>query len=147
VRRGFQPEDFAELHPGGKLGKKLRRVRDLMHPADRVPAVPPDAPIRDLIVEMSKGRLGMATIQQEGRLVGVVSDGDLRRLLERDADPLARMAGEIATKQPVTISPDRLASEGLRIMEERKITFLVVAEGAEVAGVLHLHDLWGLDLF
>lgn len=149
VRRGFRPEDFARLHPGGKLGKRLSRVSELMHAAAKVPSVPPEAPLRTLIVEMSRGRLGMAVVADDaGRMLGVVSDGDLRRLLERDADPLARSAADAMSRSPITIPPDRLASEGLRMMEDRKITFLVVtADGASVDGVLHLHDLWGLDLF
>ncbi len=149
VRRGFRPEDFAELHPGGKLGRRLAKVKDLMHTADKVPSVLPEAPLRTLIVEMSRGRLGMATIRDEGgALLGVVSDGDLRRLLERDADPLSRRAEDLMTRSPMTITPEKLAAEGLRVMESKKITFLVVLdEAGGVAGVLHLHDLWGLDLF
>jgi arabinose-5-phosphate isomerase len=148
LRKGFRAEDFAELHPGGKLGKRLAKVRDLMHAGDEIPVVAPSTPMTDVIYEMSSKKLGMTTVQVEGRLRGVISDGDLRRLLEREGGAaLGRNAGEAMNARPRTIHADELAAKALAILEERKITSLVVV-GAEdkVEGVLHLHDLWGVEL-
>jgi arabinose-5-phosphate isomerase len=148
LRKGFRAEDFAELHPGGKLGKRLAKVRDLMHAGDEIPVVAPSTPMTDVIFEMSSKKLGMTTVQVEGRLRGVISDGDLRRLLEREGGAaLGRNAGEAMNARPRTIHADELAAKALAILEERKITSLVVV-GAEdkVEGVLHLHDLWGVEL-
>lgn len=142
--RGFAVEDFAELHPGGRLGRRLARVRDLMHSGDAMPQVSRDTPMPDVIHEMSHKKLGMTTVVESGRLVGLISDGDLRRLLERDAaGALTRTAGEIMNARPVTIAAEAFAGEALERMEGRKITSLIVlgAEG-EAMGVLHLHDLW-----
>jgi arabinose-5-phosphate isomerase len=148
LRKGFRAEDFAELHPGGKLGKRLAKVRDLMHAGDEIPVVAPSTPMTDVIFEMSSKKLGMTTVQVEGRLRGVISDGDLRRLLEREGGAaLGRNAGEAMNARPRTIGAGELAAKALAILEERKITSLVVV-GAEdkVEGVLHLHDLWGVEL-
>ncbi len=149
VRKGFRPEDFAELHPGGKLGRRLLTVGDLMHGGDQVPRVGPDTHMKDVIYEMSRKGLGIATVQAaDGRLLGVITDGDLRRLMEADPDPLARSAGEVMHHGGVTISPRSLATAALRLLETRRITSLVVTEGQDrVVGVLHLHDLWGVGLF
>ncbi len=148
LRKGFRAEDFAELHPGGKLGKRLARVRELMHAGDAVPVVAPATPMTDVIYEMSSKKLGMATVQEAGRLKGVISDGDLRRLLEREGGAaLSRTAGEAMNAHPRTIAADELAATALAILEERKITSLVVVDAAgSVEGVLHLHDLWGVEL-
>jgi arabinose-5-phosphate isomerase len=148
LRKGFKAEDFAELHPGGKLGKRLAKVRDLMHSGDEVPVVTPATPMTDVIYEMSSKKLGLTTVQDEGRLCGVISDGDLRRLLEREGGAaLSRSAGEAMNAYPRTIAGDELAATALAILEERKITSLVVVNGAgSVEGVLHLHDLWGVEL-
>ena len=148
LRKGFRAEDFAELHPGGKLGKQLAKVRDLMHTGDAVPVVTPATPMTDVIYEMSSKKLGLTTVQDQGRLRGVISDGDLRRLLEREGGAaLSRTAGEAMNAHPRTIAASELAATALAILEERKITSLVVvdAEGT-VEGVLHLHDLWGVEL-
>ena len=148
LRKGFKAEDFAELHPGGKLGKRLAKVRDLMHAGDEVPVVAPATPMTDVIYEMSSKKLGITTVQEDGRLRGVISDGDLRRLLEREGGAaLSRSAGEAMNAHPRTIAAGELAATALAILEERKITSLVVVddEGA-VKGVLHLHDLWGVEL-
>ena len=148
LRKGFRAEDFAELHPGGKLGKRLAKVRDLMHTGDQVPVVAPTPLMTDVIYEMSSKKLGMATVQEQGRLRGVISDGDLRRLLEREGGAaLSRTAGEAMNANPRTIAASELAATALAILEERKITSLVVV-GADqtVEGVLHLHDLWGVEL-
>ena len=148
LRKGFRAEDFADLHPGGKLGKKLALVRDLMHSGDAVPVVTPATMMTDVIYEMSSKKLGMTTVQALGRLCGVISDGDLRRLLEREGGAaLSRMAGEAMNAHPRTIAASELAATALAILEERKITSLVVVGPDEtVEGVLHLHDLWGVEL-
>ncbi len=148
LRKGFRAEDFAELHPGGKLGKQLAKVRDLMHAGLDVPVVALSTPMTDVIYEMSSKKLGMTTVQEEGHLRGVISDGDLRRLLEREGGAaLSRTAGEAMNPRPRTILPSELAARALAIMEERKITSLVaVEEHGWVAGVVHLHDLWGVEL-
>jgi len=143
--RGFAVEDFAELHPGGRLGRRLARVGELMHTGEALPRVSRDTPMAQVIHEMSHKKLGMTTVLGEGnKLLGMISDGDLRRLLERDGgNALAHSAGEIMNAHPVTISPEAFAGEALALMETRKITSLiVVAPGGEALGVVHLHDLW-----
>jgi arabinose-5-phosphate isomerase len=148
LRKGFKTEDFAELHPGGKLGKQLAKVGDLMHTGSEVPVVGPTTPMMDVIFEMSSKKLGITTVQEKGILSGVISDGDLRRLLEREGGAaLGKAAGEAMNTSPRTIAAGELAAKALAILEERKITSLVVvdAEG-RVEGVVHLHDLWGVEL-
>ena len=148
VRKGFRAEDFAELHPGGKLGKQLAKVRDLMHSGDNVPVVTPATPMTDVIYEMSSKKLGLTTVQEGGHLRGVISDGDLRRLLEREGGAaLSKTAGEAMNAHPRTIHAEELAAKALSILEERKITSLVVVDAEQrVEGVVHLHDLWGVEL-
>jgi arabinose-5-phosphate isomerase len=148
LRKGFRAEDFAELHPGGKLGKQLARVRDLMHAGSDVPAVALATPMTDVIYEMSSKKLGITTVQEEGRLRGVISDGDLRRLLEREGGAaLSRPAADAMNPNPRTISADEFAATALAILEERKITSLVVVNAAgKVEGLVHLHDLWGVEM-
>ena len=148
LRKGFKAEDFAELHPGGKLGKQLAKVRDLMHAGEDIPAVTPATPMTDVIFEMSSKKLGMTTVQESGKLRGVISDGDLRRLLEREGGAaLSKTAGEAMNKNPRTIAASELAAKALAILEERKITSLVVVDAQDrVEGVVHLHDLWGVEL-
>jgi arabinose-5-phosphate isomerase len=148
LRKGFRPEDFAELHPGGKLGKRLAKVRDLMHTGEDVPVVAPATPMTDVIYEMSSKKLGMTTVQQDGKLCGVISDGDLRRLLEREGGAaLSKTAGEAMNPHPRTIASGELAAKALAILEERKITSLIVVDAKlKVEGVVHLHDLWGVEL-
>jgi len=147
--RGFTPEDFARLHPGGQLGKRLLRVDQLMHEGDKLPAVGLATPMRDAIYEMSRKGLGVtAVFDSEGRLAGVISDGDLRRLLEKDDAPLRRTAGECMKPGPRTISGDELAAAALKKMEDHRITSLfVTAADGRLRGIVHLHDLWGLELF
>lgn len=142
-RKGFQQENFANLHPGGKLGKKLMRVESLMHSGDLVPAVSADTTVADVIHEMSSKRLGMTcVITTDGQLSGIVTDGDLRRHLTTGTNMLERKATDVMTKDPVAISPKLLAVEALQQMETRKITSLVVVDGhRRVIGVVHLHDL------
>jgi arabinose-5-phosphate isomerase len=148
LRKGFRAEDFADLHPGGKLGLRLARVRDLMHAGDAVPVVSPSTPMTDVIYEMSSKKLGITTVQEQGQLRGVISDGDLRRLLEREGGAaLSRTAGEAMNANPRTIAAEEFAATALAILEERKITSLVVVDSNQtVEGVLHLHDLWGVEL-
>ncbi len=148
LRKGFRAEDFAELHPGGKLGKQLARVRELMHSGEDIPAVTPFTSMADVIFEMSSKKLGITTVQEDGRLRGVISDGDLRRLLEREGGAaLSKAAGEAMNPHPRTIAGDELAARALAILEERKITSLVVVDAdGKVEGIVHLHDLWGVEL-
>jgi len=147
-QKGFRAEDFADLHPGGKLGRKLARVRELMHVGDAVPRVGAATPMPAVIYEMSRKGLGMTTVTDGQILVGIMSDGDLRRLLEaKGPDALGMTAGVAMNGTPKTIGPDEFAAKALSMMEEKKITSLVVVEGGGVVtGVLHLHDLWGLEL-
>ncbi|WP_109485570.1 KpsF/GutQ family sugar-phosphate isomerase [Occallatibacter savannae] len=148
LRKGFKAEDFAELHPGGKLGKQLAKVRDLMHVGEHLPSVAPATRMSDVIFEMSSKKLGMTTVQENGKLLGVISDGDLRRLLEREGGAaLSKTAGEAMNANPRTIAAGELAARALAILEERKITSLVVTDATgRVEGVVHLHDLWGVEL-
>jgi arabinose-5-phosphate isomerase len=143
--RGFAAEDFAELHPGGRLGRRLARVRERMHSGDAMPRVALDTVMAEVIHEMSHKRLGMTTVvDAAGQLAGIISDGDLRRLLERNGpQALAHSAGEIMNPQPATIAAEAFAAEALELMEQRKITALIVlGEKGEAVGVVHLHDLW-----
>jgi arabinose-5-phosphate isomerase len=149
-RRGFSSGDFAALHPGGRLGKKLLRVENLMHSGDAMPRVPVATKMPDVIYEISKKGLGMTTVvDAEGRLAGILTDGDLRRLMQkRGAATIDLVVGECMNKTPQTLAPSELAGSALRIMEERKITSLVVTDTArKPLGVVHLHDLWTLELF
>ena len=147
-RKGFKEEDFASLHPGGKLGKRLARVESLMHSGDAVPRVTPRTKMPDVIYEMSRKKLGVTTVVEGEKLVGVISDGDLRRLLERRGkDTLDLTAGECMTREPKTISAHEFAATALAIMEEKKITSLVVVDtNRKLEGIVHLHDLWGTEM-
>jgi arabinose-5-phosphate isomerase len=147
-KRGFKEEDFASLHPGGKLGKKLARVHSLMHTGQDVPAVSPATRMTEVIYEMSRKGLGVTTVLDGERLVGIISDGDLRRLLEhRGKDVMDLTAAECMTQAPKTIHPDEFAVKALTIMEQKKITSLPVVDGSgRLEGVLHLHDLWGTEM-
>ena len=148
VEKGFREEDFANLHPGGKLGKKLMRVESLMHAGDQAPVVAAATPMRDVIYEMSRKGLGMTCVVEDGRLAGIITDGDLRRRMSDTPDVLSLAARDLMTRRPVTIRRSLLAVEALNIMEQRKITSLIVAgDENRVEGVLHLHDLWRVELF
>jgi arabinose-5-phosphate isomerase len=149
LRKGFKEEDFAFLHPGGKLGKRFLRVADLMHTGDSIPMVRLDTPMREAIYEMSKKRFGITAVVDDGDILeGAISDGDLRRLLEKDDLNVRKSAGESMTPDPITIDGSELAPAALQIMEERKITALFVAgESRRLEGIIHIHDLWGLELF
>jgi arabinose-5-phosphate isomerase len=147
-RKGFKEEDFASLHPGGKLGKRLARVEALMHTGDAVPRVPPNTRMPDVIYEMSRKKLGVTAVVEGDKLVGIVSDGDLRRLLEhRGKDALDLTAGECMTVEPKTISAHEFAATALAMMEEKKITSLAVIDAnRKLEGIVHLHDLWGTQM-
>ncbi len=145
TRTGFTLERFAQLHPAGNLGARLLKTRDLMH-AD-FPRVAKDASLVDALAAMTGGKLGMTTVMDGERLMGIISDGDIRRALEKaqrqNLNPLDLSAQAIMTANPVAVAPDTLAQEAARILESRKITFLVVKDGIQAAGILHIHDLLG----
>ena len=146
-KRGFKEEDFAHLHPGGKLGKKLARVSQLMHSGDAVPRVERSTKMVDVIYEMSRKGLGITTVVENNKLLGVISDGDLRRLLEKRKDVLSMTASDCVTANPKTIRPEEFAMTALNIMEQKKITSLVVTQAdGTVEGIIHLHDLWGTQM-
>jgi arabinose-5-phosphate isomerase len=147
-KRGFKEEDFANLHPGGKLGKRLARVESLMHSGEAVPRVSAQTKMPDVIYEMSRKKLGVTAVVEGDRLLGVISDGDLRRLLEkRGKDVLDLTAGEAMTKNPRTIAAGEFAATALALMEEKKITSLMVVDrAAKLEGIVHLHDLWSTEL-
>jgi arabinose-5-phosphate isomerase len=147
-RRGFKEEDFANLHPGGKLGKRLARVESLMHTGDALPQVAPATKMPDVIYEMSRKKLGVTAVIEGGRLVGIISDGDLRRLLEkRGKDVMDLTAGDAMTPDPKTIAKEEFAVTAIAVMEEKKITSLVVVDRERrVEGIVHLHDLWTTEL-
>jgi arabinose-5-phosphate isomerase len=149
-RRGFSVEDFAALHPGGRLGKALQRVEGLMHAGDALPRVKPETKIPDVIYEMSKKGLGMtAVVEDSNRLVGIITDGDLRRVMQkRRQETLELTAAECMTRNPVTIHRSELAASALRLMEQRKITSVLVVDAeSRLEGAVHIHDLWTLQLF
>lgn len=147
-KRGFKEEDFANLHPGGKLGKQLARVESLMHSGEALPCVGPQTKMPDVIYEMSRKKLGVTAVVEAEILVGLISDGDLRRLLEkRGKDVLDLTAGECMTKNPQTIAREEFAATALALMEEKKITSLMVVDGSgKLEGIVHLHDLWSTHL-
>jgi arabinose-5-phosphate isomerase len=152
VEKGFRQEDFASLHPGGKLGRRLMRAEALMHAGKQCPIVRSDTRMRDVIYEMSSKGLGMTCVVDgdDETLLGIITDGDLRRRMERGGEILGLCAADVMTRHPVSVSRDTLAAEALNILEQRRITSIVVAENGvpmRVAGVLHLHDLWRMEMF
>jgi arabinose-5-phosphate isomerase len=147
--RGFTVEDFAVLHPGGRIGKRFLRVEDLMHTGDAIPRVRPDTLMKDVLFEMTRKRLGLTTVTEEdGTLAGMISDGDLRRLMEGHGYSLLdRAAADCMTREPVLVGRRELATGALDLLESRKITsLLVVDEKGRIEGVLHLHDLWKTEM-
>ena len=148
VAKGFKQEDFANLHPGGKLGKRLMRAEQLMHAGDQAPIVRSGDEMREVIYEISRKKLGMScVVDAADRLVGIITDGDLRRHMADMANLLAQRADAVMTRNPVTIPPDTLAVEVLNTLERRKITSVVVVNGEQqVLGVVHLHDLWRTEM-
>ena len=149
VEKGFREEDFAKIHPGGKLGKKLMRVDQLMHAGADAPIVRTHTPMQDVIKEISSKTLGMTcVVDDNARLVGIITDGDLRRFIVDNPRLIEMKAADVMTRRPIVIDPSTLAAQALLIMEQRKITSLVVSGDAQtVAGVLHLHNLWRTELF
>jgi arabinose-5-phosphate isomerase len=151
VEKGFREEDFASLHPGGKLGKRLMRVENLMHAGKQCPIVAADTRMRDVIYEMSSKGLGMTcVVGDDETLLGIITDGDLRRRMERGGEILGLRAADVMTRHPVAIPRTMLAAAALNIMEQRKITSLIVEEPGDptrVAGVLQIHDLWRMEMF
>ena len=144
VAKGFKQEDFASLHPGGKLGKRLMRVEQLMQGGEQTPIVRVDTSMPDIIYEMNRKGLGMSCVVDDAHhLVGIITDGDLRRQMSNGTNFLSRNAAEVMTRRPVTVAPETLATEALHILETRKITSIVVVDAANlVQGVVHLHNLW-----
>jgi arabinose-5-phosphate isomerase len=149
VRKGFREDQFASLHPGGKIGRRLMRVDHVMHSGESAPIVRTSTAMPDVFHEMSSKRLGMTCVVDDGgRLVGVFTDGDVRRLMSRVSNVVTLTAGEVMTPNPITISRDVLAVEALNMMETHKITaVVVVGDGQTVEGVVQLHDLWGTQMF
>jgi len=148
-KRGFKEEDYARLHPGGKLGKRLLRVADLMRTGNDIPSVRYDAAMKEVIYEMSRKGLGItAVVDKEGKVLGVISDGDLRRHLEKDDQLLIRKAEQCTTRNPKTIAAEELATSALNLMEQMKITSLVILDDQQkLRGIIHLHDLWRTQMF
>ncbi len=148
-RKGFTAEDFAELHPRGRLGFRLMRVENVMHVGEEIPLVRTDTPMRDVVYEMSRKGLGVTSVVDgAGKLVGIISDGDLRRALEKDDRLLSKTASDCMTVRPKTIGRRELATRALAIMEEKKITSLLVPDDqGGIAGIVHLHDLWRLGKY
>ena len=143
-KRGFKEEDFAEFHPGGALGRRLLlKVCDVMHRGEAMPRVAGGASVRDAILEMTSKKLGMTTVlDEQNRLVGVITDGDLRRCLEKGIDVSTVKAADVASRSPKTIEHEALAARAVQIMEQFAITSLVVLdERRTLVGVIHLHDL------
>jgi arabinose-5-phosphate isomerase len=149
VRKGFREEQFASLHPGGKLGRRLMRVENVMHAGTAAPVVRTSTGMVDVFHEMSSKRLGMTcVVDDDGLLVGVFTDGDLRRLMLKNPDVLGFTAGDVMTPGPLTIERELLAVEALKIMETHKITSVIVVDARRhVEGVVHLHDLWRTQMF
>ena len=148
-RRGFKAEDFARLHPGGKLGKRLMRVSELMHAGAATPRVGLDTRMKDVLYEISAKKLGHAVVVDgAGKVAGIITDGDMRRLIEQHGGALLEMTARTCVhSKPLTIAPGAMAVEALGLMESRKITSLVVTGPDDtLLGVLHLHDLWGLQM-
>jgi arabinose-5-phosphate isomerase len=146
-RRGFKEDDFAALHPGGRLGKKLRRIESLMHAGDALPRVAPETKMPDVIYEMSRKGLGLTAVTDEaGKILGIITDGDLRRMMQaRKQSVLELVALDCMTKNPVTLPKSELAARALRVMEEKKITSVLIADASgKLEGVLHVHDLWSM---
>ncbi|MGH9431294.1 MAG: KpsF/GutQ family sugar-phosphate isomerase [Terriglobia bacterium] len=149
-RRGFNEDDYAVLHPGGDLGWKLRRVENVMHSGDALPRVQPEMPLPGVIYEISRKGLGhTAVVDGENRLLGFISDGDLRRFFEREGNrALSLTAADCMTRSPVTINRTELATKALNLMETKKITSLpVVSPQGKLEGVIHIHDLWTTQMF
>lgn len=138
-KRGFTAEDFGVFHPGGKLGKSLIRIADIMHQGDELPLVAPQALMNEVLLTITAKRFGCAAVvNEDGMLLGVITDGDLRRHMQ--ADLLTKTAGQVMSKDPVTVNAPQLAVSALNIMNEKSITSLFVLETQKVIGIIHVHD-------
>jgi arabinose-5-phosphate isomerase len=148
VEKGFSPDDFADLHPRGTLFRRARRVDGIMRTGTDLPAVPVGTPMRDVIAEITRGRMGITcVVDAHGVLAGVVTDGDVRRALAANTDVLTLRASDVMSPTPVTVAPHMLAAEALHLLEGRRITAVVVVDdGGRALGVVHLHDLWRTGL-
>jgi len=149
-KKGFSERDFASVHPKGQIGKKLLRVETLMHKGQEIPCVRPETPMSEVIEEMTQKKLGMTcVVNPEKALLGIITDGDLRRMLRKYKEAvLQKTAQECMTLNPVTIDKSDLATEALNIMEKKKITSLVIKnKGGKMEGIIHLHDLWRTEMF
>ena len=147
TQRGFRPEDFALLHPAGSLGRRFLKVRDVMRTGERIPRVRTAAPMTEALHEMSRKMMGVTAVVEDGeRLFGVISDGDLRRMLERDANELHKTAGACARTGAKTIGADEFAPAALDLMRSQKITSLFIVEDGRLTGALHMHDLLSAGL-
>lgn len=150
TKKGFNEQDFAFVHPKGQAGRKLIKIKMLMHTGEQVPFVKPDTPMNSVLAEISSKRMGMTcVIDEKNKLVGIITDGDLRRMMQKHGELfLKKKAGECMTSEPATIDREDLAAKALNIMEERKITSLVVTNRQrQVKGLIHLHDLWRTEMF
>jgi arabinose-5-phosphate isomerase len=149
VHRGFKEEDFARLHPGGKLGMKLLKVSELMRTGEAIPIVRSNTPMKDVMYEMSRKGIGVTSVvDDKDRVLGIISDGDLRRHLEKDDQLLKRNAKDVMTPDPITIAADDLATKALNLMEQKRITsLLILNEDKTIQGIIHLHDLWRTEMF
>ncbi|MCP2604870.1 KpsF/GutQ family sugar-phosphate isomerase [Candidatus Aminicenantes bacterium AH-873-B07] len=148
-KKGFGKEDFAFVHPRGQIGKKLLKVKHLMHTGEEIPIVCTNTSMRETVEEMTRKKLGVTcVIDKNKKLVGIITDGDLRRLLIKYGSFMNKTAGECMKHDPITIDKEELATEALNIMEERKITSLIIKnKKGEVEGIIHLHDLWRTEMF
>jgi arabinose-5-phosphate isomerase len=141
-RKGFGPNDFAVLHPAGALGRRFLKVEDLMHGGDQLPIVREKSPLRETVFEITSKRFGVTgVVNKQGQLVGVVTDGDLRRGFERGTDLRSGVAADIMTRNPKTITGSSLAEEAIAVMEKHSITSLFILAGKKPVGIIHLHDL------
>lgn len=149
-KKGFKEKDFAFVHPKGHAGKKLLKIKDLMHIGRQIPSVLQDMPMEEVLEEMSEKRLGMTCVTDvKKNLVGIITDGDLRRMIQKYGDNLIeKTARDCMTPNPLTIEKDDLATKGLNLMEENKITSLIIKnKKGKVEGIIHLHDLWRTEMF
>jgi len=148
--KGFNEEDFAFVHPKGQIGKKLLKIKDLMHKGQQIPCVSLDTPMNHVLEEMSRKKLGMTcVVNKQDKIVGVITDGDLRRMLQKFRESLMyKSAQDCMTPNPITVEKGDLATKALNIMEEHKITSLVITnKDKKIEGIIHLHDLWRTEMF
>jgi len=149
-KKGFGEKDFAFYHPKGQAGKKLLKVKNLMHTGQQIPRVSQNTPMKEVLKEMSRKRLGMTCVTDEqDRLLGIITDGDLRRMVQKYKNGfLHKKAQDCMTPNPITIRQEDLATKALNLMEENKITSLIVKNRkGKIDGIIHLHDLWRTEMF